>query len=395
MMRSAIIFAQFGPYHHARVAALQVAMSTPVIPVQIASGTSTYGWKETGRQCTGLQTLFHGVKEDLSPVRVFIAAIKLFRQEKIRLVLLPSYAPAPEFALFVAAKLLGLSTLMMNDSHAGTEKAQGWKKRLKRWIVGGFDAALVAGEPQRRHFVSLGIPEDRIFTGYDAVDNDCFAQGARDARADEAGVRETMQLPLRYFLSLGRMVEKKNLGLLIEAYAHFSQRSTEPVALALVGSGEEELMLRSIAQGHRLRIHDAKDITPEDRSKLGNGDVIFYGFRQIDENPSFYALAETFILPSLWEEWGLVVNEAMACGIPVLISGNVGCAEDLVMDGQNGYVFNPTDSQELAEQLAMLANNESLRTKMGKESEKIISNWGCDNFAKNAVKAVGAATSIH
>ncbi|MFM7373620.1 MAG: hypothetical protein ACKO39_00490 [Chthoniobacterales bacterium] len=93
---------------------------------------------------------------------------------------LPSYSPARFFALFAAAKSLGIRTVMMNESHAGTEQATGWKRWIKRQIVKRFDAAFVGGEPHKRHFASLGILSDKIFTGYDAVDNALFA-----ARADE------------------------------------------------------------------------------------------------------------------------------------------------------------------------------------------------------------------
>lgn len=388
---TAIIFAQFGPYHHARVAALQAAAFSPVIPAQIASGTSTYEWTEIGNQCTGLQTLYKGLKEEVSPVRVFFAAIRFFRQFKIRMVFLPSYAPAPEFALFAAAKLLGLSTIMMNESHARTERAQGWKRRIKHGIIRRFDAALVGGQPQRCHFTGLGIPEDRIFTGYDAIDNDWFQNGAANAREKETELRKSMSLPNRYFLSLGRMVEKKNLSMLIKAYAAFCKQCEEPVALAMVGSGDEEPMLRELAKSLKLRVHDAAQITPEIRSSLTYRDVIFYGFRQINENPRFYALADAFVLPSLWEEWGLVVNEAMACSLPVLVAKGIGCAEDLVEEGENGYTFDPQNAEEFCQLLVRLASDSALRKKMGTHSLKIINRWGCDNFARNAIAAANVA----
>ena len=225
----AICFGQFGPYHHARVAALQRAaqemadgadrmadegsrsrdtalsgQARRVIPVQIAAATTTYAWKASdnanaGPQdhgtagdvnsairhpqsaiADGLCTLCAGMEEAASPVEVFLKARKLFKAEKVDVAFLPSYSPARYFALFAAAKSLGLRTVMMNESHAGTERATGWKKWIKRQIVRQFDAALVGGTPHKRYFAGLGIPEDKIFTGYDAIDNAYFA-----ARADE------------------------------------------------------------------------------------------------------------------------------------------------------------------------------------------------------------------
>jgi hypothetical protein len=181
----AICFGQFGPYHHARVAALQraaVELGVRVVPVQIAAATSTYAWSKGTGACEDLRTLCGGTDEGASPLEVFLKARKLFRDEKVDVAFLPSYSPARFFALFAAAKSLGIRTVMMNESHAGTEQATGWKRWIKRQIVKQFDAAFVGGEPHKRHFASLGIPADKIFTGYDAVDNDFFASRADEIR---------------------------------------------------------------------------------------------------------------------------------------------------------------------------------------------------------------------
>jgi hypothetical protein len=208
-------FGQFGPYHHARVVALQrlvwkmgdgssaenradawgdgpqaklntghCSHAWRVLPVQIAAATSTYAWSAGAGACEDLRTLCEGTDEAASPIEVFLKARKLFREEKVEVAFLPSYAPARFFALFAAAKSLGIRTVMMNESHAGTEQATGFKRWIKRQIVKRFDAAFVGGEPHKRHFASLGIPADKIFTGYDAVDNDFFASRADEIRAE-------------------------------------------------------------------------------------------------------------------------------------------------------------------------------------------------------------------
>lgn len=391
-MQTAIIFAQFGPYHHARVAAFQAKLPGRILPVQIASSTETYAWENLGSQCEGLETLCQGTIESLGFWRTFVSARRLFREHSIQAAFLPSYSPLPQTAVWAAAQTLGVKAIMMNESHAGTEKAKGLKKWLKCQIIRSFDSALIGGAPQKRHFASLGIPEERIFPGYDAIDNGYFSKAAREAREQDQELRSKLSLPRRYFLSLGRMVEKKNLSVLIEGYAGFCEASDEDVALVMVGSGEEEMALKAQANRLGLRVHEAADLSEADRENLGQGDVIFYGFRQIDENPVFFALAEAFVLPSLWEEWGLVVNEAMACGLPVLVSKPVGCAEDLVKDGQNGYTFDPESITGLGERLAELAGDEEKRRRFGRASEEVIEGWGCENFAENALKALNAAT---
>jgi hypothetical protein len=203
----AICFGQFGPYHHARVAALQGLADKQelrVIPVQISSDTATYAWSSGAGACKDLRTLCAGVEEAASPLDVFLKARKLFRDEKVDVAFLPSYSPARYFALFAAAKSLGLRTVMMNESHAGTEQATGsayalrvygvTRRWIKRQIVKRFDAAFVGGEPHKRHFASLGIPAEKIFTGYDAVDGDFFAQHADEVRAAQRRSDENRRL---------------------------------------------------------------------------------------------------------------------------------------------------------------------------------------------------------
>ena len=133
----AICFGQFAPYTHARVLALQsFATSVDVIPMQIAAESSTYQWSSDGIElCANLRTLCTGTLETSPPLQVFLRARKFFRDERIGVAFLASYWPAPQLALAMAAKSLGIPTVMMSDSHAGTERAAGLKKRLKRRIV--------------------------------------------------------------------------------------------------------------------------------------------------------------------------------------------------------------------------------------------------------------------
>lgn len=390
----AILFTQFGPYHHARVRALQAELPGRVVPAQIAAATRTYAWKVNSRACEGVTTLCEGVVEDVSAWRVFRSAVRFFRKEQIRTVFLPSYAPKPVFALYAAAVWCRCRRIMMNESHALTERATGWKRGLKRLIVGGFHSAIVGGAAQKRHFESLGLAGRKIFTGYDAIDNAYFAAEAESARSNAEKVRATLGLPERYFLNLGRFVSKKDLPTLLHAFASFRSRSQEPVDLVLVGSGELEETLKQLAKSLGLAVR-GPSLTGDAAYPETHPAVHFMGFRQVTENPSFYALAEGFVLPSVEEEWGLVVNEAMACGLPLVVSRVVGCAEDLVDHEGNGFLFDPGDVDALTDCLVRLAEDENGRQAMGKASGERIAQWDCSNFARNAVLAMEAAGSVN
>lgn len=415
-----IVWAQFGPYHYARAAALQrLSKAGKVHAMELANQTSWYGWDRAEGK-VDLITLCPGaVVEDLTFWQVFRSARRKFAELKLEACILPSYWPKQSLAALLAAKSLGIRTVMMNDSHAGTARAQGVGARVKRQLVSLFDAALVAGNPHKRYFISLGMAPEKIFTGYDAVDNDYFASKSEEIKSRESEVRKQYELPEHYFLSLGRFIAKKNLPVLIRAYQKFLVASMNcQTHLVMVGSGEEEPKLRALCHELELPTYDKTTLKggkPNVESRKVLPGVHFYGFRQIEENPLFYTLADAFILPSLWEEWGLVVNEAMASGLPVVLSESIGCAEDLLKSGrlpvpihlsadlnrrlsrlagrirQNGFVFNPHSVDSLADALILLANAPGIRQQMGIASRELVAQFSCENFARNALLAARAA----
>jgi len=420
-----IVWAQFGPYHFARASALgKLAAPTKLAAIEIGNETRHYEWHRANAPMSLLTLCAGSATEDLPFFRIFIRARKVLSGLGVSVCFLPSYAPKQSTAVLLAAKSIRLRTVMMNESHAGTARATGVAGAVKRQLVRLFDAAIVGGRPQRRYFARLGIPEDKIFTGYDAVDNDHFSQRAEAVRAQQSTIRSQYGLPEHYFLSLGRFVQKKNLSMLIRAFRLFLEASTpKQTHLVLVGSGREKSELKSLCREYGLVVYDKEDVTGkifqiENRtSKITNGisGVHFYGFRQIDDNPVFYALADAFILTSLWEEWGLVVNEAMASSLPVVVSRTAGCVEDLLEPGiskdllspdvyqrvkdlglcelirENGFVFDSTCSDELSRILVLLESCGNLRTSMGRASRQIINKFSCENFAKNALLAAEAA----
>jgi glycosyltransferase involved in cell wall biosynthesis len=429
--RIAGLWAQYGPYHFARMTALErVLGKDQTHALEIAGRTTEYGWN----RAPGLPvfTLCKDVVAERAPFwTVFRQVRRKLAELRIEVCLLPSYFPKQSLAALMAAKSLGLKTVMMNESHAGTARASGLSAWIKRRLIGLFDAALVGGAPQRRYFISMGLPPDKVFTGYDAVDNDYFARKADEVRAKASEFRRQYELPEKYFLSLSRFVVKKNLESLIRAYRKYlDATAARPNDLVMVGAGEEETRLRWLCHDLGLPVYEKLGFGLRNVKETGAGDEIangksqianakpgvhFFGFRQIDENPVFYALADTFILPSLHEEWGLVINEAMACGLPVIVSETAGCVEDLLEAGwpalpedsapdllrnlgpimsqvrKNGLVFNPRTWEALADALVAFKSVPALQEAMGRASRRIVEKCSCGNFARNALLAARAA----
>jgi len=391
----AVVWAQFGPYHVARLAALD-RLSPPhwkVIGIEMAGLTTTYEWMRPAATGFKHRCLFpDAIAEQVDPVAIYRAALATFREERIDAVCVPSYWPLSSLAILLAAKCHGAATIMMNDSYAGTAKADGVEGWFKRLLVRSFDSAFIAGRLSKEYFSAIGLGEDRIFTGYDAIDNEYFIRTSDRAREQADFVRRRIRLPERYFLNVGRMVTKKNLTTLVDAYARFlggNEDGGHP-RLVLVGSGELEETIRRHCVRRGLQVSDCRNLLYL-IDDVPQGDVLFYGFRQVEELPVFYALAEAFILPSIEEEWGLVVNEAMASGLPVLVSSRAGCCPDLVEHGVNGFAFDPDSAEELAGFMKRIADDPSLREAMGARSRELIQSFSCENFARNCLRAAEAA----
>ncbi len=120
-------------------------------------------------------------------------------------------------------------------------------------------------------------------------------------------------------------------------------------------------------------------------------EVSFPGFQQLDALLGYYAGAGAFVHPARQEQWGLVVNEAMACGLPVLVSRTVGAAYDLVQDGVNGFRFDPEDTGGLAALLTKVAAPDFPREQFGAASRRIIAEWTPEEFGRNFWRAAAVA----
>jgi glycosyltransferase involved in cell wall biosynthesis len=422
MSRIIIAWGLWGPYHRCRFEAFRdhaAREGHQVTGVSLFSGSRDYQWL-SGNLPEGVVHFNLGKDETILPLAKIGHLLAIPRKLRTEVALLPSYFNW-SLALNTSMRLYGGRVVMMNETHAGTVRARGLKAAFKQRVVAGFHAGFVGGEPQRRYFASLGLPGEKIFTGYDAVDNELFASKSADIRSRQSEVRKQYQLPKKYFLNLGRFVPKKNLSILIQAYRKVLDSSRDcQTHLVMVGSGEEDPKLRMLCQELKLPVYDKtalKTGTTDHGSQTPdpNPGVHFYGFRQIEENPVFYALADAFVLPSLWEEWGLVVNEAMACGLPVVVSETAGCAEDLLgrdrlatppgltadlrlrlaqLTGrirENGFLFSPNSVQSLADALIILEAVPELRGNMGQASRSIVEKFSCANFARNALCAARAA----
>lgn len=229
---------------------------------------------------------------------------------------------------------------------------------------------VVPGKSSSEYLRALGISNERILTAPNSVDVDLFAALAAEARHAEFEVRVRRSLPLRYFLYVGRLVRAKGVFDLLEAYRRLGEDVRANVGLVFVGDGAD-----------RPEIMDQA-------SRIAPGIVQFPGFVQREGLPEFYALADALIFPTHSDPWGLVVNEAISCGLPVIATSVAGCVADLVQNEWNGFVIRPEQPSQLASAMTRLADNSALRQEMGSRSRKRAQASSPAAWAEGLVKAV-------
>lgn len=365
------------PYHEARVKAAVEARRLRLSLIQITEVDSFRVLQTSSdSEYFNRYTLFPGVAWDRIDGRAMARKLEL-ELDKLRpsVVCINGWSFGGAVAALKWATANGVPVIVMSESTAHDARRTWLAEQVKRRILASCSAALVGGAPHRQYLRDLGVAEEVIFTGYDAVDNEHFRKGASRARQHGSDLRYALGLPARYFFACSRFTKKKNLIGLLQGYARY-RRWHGTAAWKLVVAGDGEL------KSELLRAREEMDLQDS---------VEFVGAKSYVELPAYYGLASCFVHASTTEQWGLVVNEAMAAGLPVLVSNRCGCACDLVEEGRNGYLFDPYDPASLAGAMYTIAAERRDQAAMGAASREIVSRWSPENFAENLALAAEKA----
>jgi glycosyltransferase involved in cell wall biosynthesis len=374
----AVVFQYIGPYHHARLNAAADRLSVTGIEWS-AKGCEAWGEADSPARYNKVSLFAEATEQYPAKAELQRAFGKALEQTNPDVVAVNGWN---NFGSLIAANCCirrGIPMVVMSESAKQDERRVWWKEMVKRRIVRIYSAALIGGQRHVDYLVELGMTHDRIFTGYDVVDNEYFRQEAEELRSQALEVRQKYRLPETYFLASARFVEKKNLSKLIEAYAEYRRASEVtgyvPWDLVLLGDGPLREGLNS--QLSTLNLHQHVHVP---------------GFKSYQELPAYYGLAKAFVHVSTSEQWGLVVNEAIASGLPVIISNRCGCAPELV--NGNGFTFDPNDKNELAMRLLDMASlSDKKRKHLGDNSYSIAANFAPERFGEGLQRAVQVALS--
>jgi hypothetical protein len=371
-MKIVVLFPIYGPYPYARLEAISnrcQVLNWQAKGIALAGSDTTYPWEiDTEKYNSEVMTVFPNKKlNDIENWRLFYQVLTTLNEIKPDVLAICGYSEIGMLAALIWGIWHKKITVLMSASKEDDAPRSWLSELIKSQIINQFNAALVGGKPQKRYLIKLGMDPDKVFFGYNVVGNDDFQKDKLE--------KFCSPLDKSYFLAINRFVPKKNLVNLIKAYANYRQsQGNEAWNLVLCGDGELRLQLEK--QVDELSIREY---------------VHLPGFLQQEQILPYFAHAKCFIHASIQEQWGLVVNEAMAAGLPVIVSNRCGCFEDLVIEGVNGFGFNPENHEELTHLMIKVSSEKVDLELMGKASLKHIQKYSPDYFAqglKSAIKFV-------
>lgn len=249
----------------------------------------------------------------------------------------------------LAARRQGIPVVVRGDSWLADGRSELRRGFVRLWLR-QFAAFLVVGSRNRDYYRAHGVRDAKLFPAPHGVDHEWFSAQAEQATAERDTLRQRWGVGASELLLLfvGKLQPIKNLPELLHALATPENRT---MPLLVVGSGPEERACKQLARELGLR-------------------VLWHGFANQSELPALYRAADLLVLPSLRETWGLVVNEAMACGLPVVASDRVGCVPDLILPDQTGWIYPSGDRAALAALLAAIRSAPERVRRLGEHARK-------------------------
>ena len=357
-----------GPYVVARYLAFsKILFSHSFSLIELGKVSKTYLWNtdiNTSYERIILSDKSIETQSLLGLFNLFKSIAKVLNKIDPDILIICGYSlPAMLYALFWSL-LNKKQSILLSPSKEDDAYRSRWKEQLKSLIIKRYKSALVGGKSHKEYLIKLGLNSDAIFLGYNVVGNNVFHPDNIRHLPDP--------INKSYFLAINRFIAKKNLSLLISAYAQYRQENSN-LSWDLVLSGDGELRPQIEQQINELGLTEF---------------VHLPGFLQQEELLPYFAHANCFIHASIQEQWGLVVNEAMAAGLPVIVSNRCGCFDDLVIEGVNGFGFDPENQQALTDLMLKMSSKEVDLVALGEASLQHIQKYSPDYFAQGLMQAV-------
>lgn len=298
--------------------------------------------------------------------------ISELKREKYDAIIIHGYTSVTNWLAFFGSLLSKTPIFFRGISHILDKKP--WYIRVAKQIILSLlfkicAACLFIGKNNKNYYKQYGVPESKLFFVPHIVDNDFFQGFYKELSPERGKIRQSFGFsddrPIILFT--GKLISKKRPLLVLKAYEKI--RKEHFCGLLFAGDGQLRGEIENLVKKNNIP------------------DVVITGFLNQTELPKAYISGDVLVLPSdVGETWGLVINEGMNFGLPIVVSNKVGCGPDLVRENENGYIF--SSLEELYDSLLKLIVNEELRIKFGKKSKEIINTWGIPECVENIVEAL-------
>jgi glycosyltransferase involved in cell wall biosynthesis len=360
----AFVWENFGPLHVDRCEAV-MNRGFDVIGIEFTGRSSTYGWAPFPAKFRKVTLLGGEIDGGLSEAKLLRALLSMCYRSGAHHFFFCHYEKPAILLSALAMRGVGRHVYMMYESKFDDHPRNLWREFIKRQFLKPYHGCL-AGSTRTQDYVRfLGMRPDRIVRGYDTVS----VQRMKRQLSDVCSV--AVPFDQRHFTIVARLVEKKNHSLALQAYRRYLSTSSNPRRLIICGSGLLENELKA-----------------EVKSLSLDQFVTFTGFIQTEEVSRILSSTLALILPSTQEQFGQVVLEAMAIGLPVLVSEACGARDELVRTGVNGFVFESDNPEGLAWFMSSLAHDQNLWIKMCHATKRFLPLCDVTGFADGVEQLV-------
>jgi len=312
-------------------------------------------------------------KEDYIPFTISTNFLKALMDFNPDVVIVPGWADLPSYVSAIYCKLFGKKFILRSES---TLNEKNWRRTLfmplTKFMLHSADAYVAAGTRARDYLIQLGAKRGEVFVGYSTIDVNRFSRDSKLSGKEKTRFRRDLGVPPNNKIVMfnGQLIIRKGVYDLLKAFKRCLFLFPD-TTLLLVGYGMEKSGIEKYVKDNKL-----------------TSKVVLPGFVDNRLLPKYYGISDIFVLPSREETWGMVINEAMASGLPVIAGNKVGAGADLVKSGVNGYIFPSGNINKMVIAIEKLLKDKTKRISFGRESRRIINSFGIDQLVEAILKSI-------
>lgn len=313
------------------------------------------------------------LKTPIGVISLNSSIVKELLVNRPQVVVLGGYVDPTMWLAFVVGKLLKIPIVYWTEGINEPRSILGIITKPVRYLFAKkSDACIAQGNRAKKHLELIGVYNADIFIAHNCIDNELLIQLSQQFEKDKNHLRKQLGFnEKRLLLFVGQLIPRKGVFDLIKIYEKIIQKRKD-TGLVVLGSGPLKSQLIAMV------------------SKYGLSSVHFVESGiSFSELIKYYSIADLFVLPTLFDLAPLVINEAMACRLPIVVYNAAGNSDELVIPGVNGEIIETGDIETFTESIVRILNDEKLRKKMSKESRRIVTSVGSvDQAVKGFLKAL-------